>query len=96
MAWTKLLSEIKMGPQFYGIARDSKSRLHFIVTEFIDSKKFATYQTKSFSQENINRFRAGVLQLVSIGIFPKDMQFYFTPNGEVRFFDPGFYEWHDR
>ena len=93
-AWTKVLSDLGMGPQFYGIARDLETNVHLIVTEFVDARKFDIYTAPNLSKEQINTYRAAVSDLAYIGIRPVDIQFYFTSNGGVRFFDPGYYEWH--
>ncbi len=92
-AWTKLLSELRMGPQFYGIAYNPKTHFHFIITEFVSNRKFTSHAAISFPPESRNKFREAVHDLVSIGISPQDIQFYFTADGEVRFFDLGFYSW---
>lgn len=94
VAWTKILSDLRMGPRFYGIARDPRSNFHFIVTEFVDAKKFHLYSAKSLSPEQLGKFHSAVFDLVSVGIHPEDIQFYFTSDGEVRFFDPSFFEWY--
>lgn len=84
---SKLLSELGIGPKFYGVVDLGDGRLAFAMEKL--NGNFPERMSTTISEHSVNTLRDAIVKIQAAGVDVMDFQYFVQPDGTVRIMDVG-------